>query len=170
MLNETVSVIFKHRGWVRIIIGYVLICFWSWCSSLNSKAWVSERMWEFSGYKWNFATISFHDFHTERFFPPSLSSYWIHFFGSRFFGNGGTTFWYSSSTFYSYRWCQSISWMVCCSQSLFCAKMHTILFAMITISFSVTKVFHTNNNSNKECFWSRKLLNLCMSQEKTCRV
>ena len=33
--------IFKHRGWVRIIIGYVLICFWSWCCSLNSKAWVS---------------------------------------------------------------------------------------------------------------------------------
>ena len=134
---------------------------------------MSQCMWEFSGYKWNFATISFHDFPYRKvfssFFEFLLNSF-LCCFGSRFFGNGGTTFWYSSSTFYSYRWCQSISWMVCCSQSLFCAKMHTILFAMITISFSVTKVFHTNNNNNEECFWSRKLLNLCMSQEKTCRV
>ena len=67
----TISYIYctlEDWGWVRFIIGYVLICFWSWCSSLNSKAWVSERMWEFSGYKWNFATISFHDFHRKVFF------------------------------------------------------------------------------------------------------
>ena len=55
-----------------------MICFWSWCCSLNSKAWVSvcgsSRVTNGISLPFPFMT-----FHTERFFPPSLSSYWIHF-------------------------------------------------------------------------------------------
>ena len=155
-----------------------MICFWSWCSSLNSSethepwAWVSVCMWEFSGYKWNFATISFHDFHTERFFPPSLSSYWIHFSAALALDFLAMAAQHSDILHQLFTVTDDVNqfpeWFAV--RKVFFVQKCTPFYLRWSRFLSVTKVFHTNNNSNKECFWSRKLLNLCMSQEKTCRV
>ena len=134
---------------------------------------MSQCMWEFSGYKWNFATISFHDFHTERFFPPSLSSYWIHFSAALALDFLAMAAQHSDILHQLFTVTDDVNqfpeWFAV--RKVFFVQKCTPFYLRWSRFLSLSqKVFHTNNNSNKECFWSRKLLNLCMSQEKTCRV
>ena len=123
-------------GWVRIIIGYVLICFWSWCCSLNSKAWVSvcgsSRVT--NGISLPFPFMTF----IERFFPPSLSSYWIHFSAALALDFLAMAAQHSDILHQLFTVTDDVNqfpeWFAV-RKVFFCAKMHTILFAMITISF-----------------------------------